>query len=295
MRRFGLFLLIPLFTASSALAEATPRRGTHDPRVRIATYQEGQVFRLNVSLTHVTTIEFGEGETIRSILAGDTEGFELDGVPGGQVFAIKPLAARESACHGTIKTLSDERRHEPAKPLLPHKAREDLVPTTDTAHQHNAARLGFEHCRKFLSELPAEAEAAYRILAVVRHTRCDLFRVALRIGAQVFTGLGFDERGSVDTGSSRGQRGKQPVIGRKAGPQQQRHRVRAFCHAASLDPPLAYVDAARIRSKRWRTLSPAVSSSSRRNFRTTRFEAHCHRCSNRVIRGSDRVRTSTVG
>ena len=58
----------------------------------LATYQEGQVYRLNVSLTHVTTIEFGEGESIRSIIAGDTEGFEIDGVPGGQAFAIKPVA-----------------------------------------------------------------------------------------------------------------------------------------------------------------------------------------------------------
>ena len=92
MARVGLGILIFIFTASTALAEATPRRGPNDARVRIATYQEGQVFRLNVSLTHVTTIEFGTGETIRSILAGDTEGFELDGVPGGQAFAIKPLA-----------------------------------------------------------------------------------------------------------------------------------------------------------------------------------------------------------
>ena len=92
MARVGLGILVLIFTASTALAEATPRRGPNDARVRIATYQEGQVFRLNVSLTHVTTIEFGTGETIRSILAGDTEGFELDGVPGGQAFAIKPLA-----------------------------------------------------------------------------------------------------------------------------------------------------------------------------------------------------------
>lgn len=92
MARVGLAILIIIFTASTALAEATPRRGPNDARVRIATYQESQVFRLNVSLTHVTTIEFGTGETIRSILAGDTEGFELDGVPGGQAFAIKPLA-----------------------------------------------------------------------------------------------------------------------------------------------------------------------------------------------------------
>ena len=78
--------------AGVAAAEAVPRGGPNDSRVRIATYQVGQVYRLSVSLTHVTTIEFGEGESIRSIIAGDTEGFEIDGVPGGRAFAIKPLA-----------------------------------------------------------------------------------------------------------------------------------------------------------------------------------------------------------
>jgi len=85
---FACLVLIPAI----AIAEAIPRGGPNDNRVRVATYQEGQVYRLNVSLTHVTTIEFGEGESIRSIIAGDTEGFEIDGVPGGQAFAIKPLA-----------------------------------------------------------------------------------------------------------------------------------------------------------------------------------------------------------
>ena len=60
--------------------------------MRLATYQERQVYRLSVSLTHVTTVEFGEGESNRSIIAGDAEGFEIDGVPGGQAFAIKPVA-----------------------------------------------------------------------------------------------------------------------------------------------------------------------------------------------------------
>jgi len=78
--------------AELVVAEAIPRSGSNDQRVRIATYQDEQVYRLNVSLSHVTTIEFGEGESIRSILAGDTEGFEIDGVPGGRAFAIKPVA-----------------------------------------------------------------------------------------------------------------------------------------------------------------------------------------------------------
>lgn len=85
-------VLVVALLPDLASAEAIPRGGPHDSRVRLATYQEGQVYRLSVSLTHVTTVEFGTGESIRSIIAGDTEGFEIDGVPGGQAFAIKPVA-----------------------------------------------------------------------------------------------------------------------------------------------------------------------------------------------------------
>ncbi|HQU67316.1 MAG TPA: TrbG/VirB9 family P-type conjugative transfer protein [Albidovulum sp.] len=84
--------LILLGTVSLAGAEAVPASGTNDRRVRVAKFLEGQVYKLSTSLTHVTSVEFGEGESIRSILAGDTEGFEIDGVPGGRAFALKPLA-----------------------------------------------------------------------------------------------------------------------------------------------------------------------------------------------------------
>ena len=79
--------------ASSAVAENTPRRGPLDNRVRIATWAEGQVYRVVTTLTRVTTVEFGTGETIQSIIAGDTVGFQFDGVPGGRAFAIKPTAS----------------------------------------------------------------------------------------------------------------------------------------------------------------------------------------------------------
>lgn len=88
----GLLAFLLFLLPGLAFAEAIPRGGPNDSRVRLATYQGAQVYRLSVSLTHVTTIEFGEGESIRSIIAGDTEGFEIDGVPGGQAFAIKPVA-----------------------------------------------------------------------------------------------------------------------------------------------------------------------------------------------------------
>ena len=79
--------------ALPAFAETTPRPGSHDSRVRVATWTEGQVYRVVTNLTRVTSIEFGEGETIRSIIAGDTAGFQFDGVPGGRAFAIKPVAS----------------------------------------------------------------------------------------------------------------------------------------------------------------------------------------------------------
>ncbi|MCB1357402.1 MAG: TrbG/VirB9 family P-type conjugative transfer protein [Maritimibacter sp.] len=90
------------------MAEAIPRGGANDHRVRIATYQDGQVYRLSVSLTHVTSIEFGEGESIRSIIAGDTEGFEIDGVPGGRAFAIKPLSR---AVHTNVTVYTNRRSY----------------------------------------------------------------------------------------------------------------------------------------------------------------------------------------
>jgi type IV secretion system protein VirB9 len=79
--------------APAVLAETTPRPGSHDNRVRVATWEQGQVYRVVTTLTRVTTVEFGIGETIRSIIAGDTVGFQFDGVPGGRAFAIKPTAS----------------------------------------------------------------------------------------------------------------------------------------------------------------------------------------------------------
>lgn len=84
--------LVAAALGSAAWAEATPDRGRHDPRVRVAHYVDGQVYRIATTILNVTTVEFGPGETIASIVAGDTEGFLLDGVPGGRAFAVKPVA-----------------------------------------------------------------------------------------------------------------------------------------------------------------------------------------------------------
>lgn len=74
-----------------AQAEVTPRAGAHDNRVRMAHYVDGQVYRINTTVMKVTSIEFGADEEIVSIVAGDTEGFQFDAVPGGRAMVVKPM------------------------------------------------------------------------------------------------------------------------------------------------------------------------------------------------------------
>lgn len=126
--------------AAPALAEYIPRSGGNDNRVRVATYQDGQVYRLSVSLTHVTTVEFGQGETIRSIIAGDTEGFQLDGVPGGRAFAVKPNAR---GVHTNITVYTNRRSYyfnvteasSPTYYVVQFRYPEDTVRTTNAVAQ----------------------------------------------------------------------------------------------------------------------------------------------------------------
>ena len=85
-------LLISI-TALPALAETAPKPGSHDARVTYATYQEGQVYRINTRLRNVTLVELGEGEKIQSIAIGDLESFKIDKLERANLFIIKPVVA----------------------------------------------------------------------------------------------------------------------------------------------------------------------------------------------------------
>ncbi|SFD14624.1 TrbG/VirB9 family P-type conjugative transfer protein [Tropicimonas isoalkanivorans] len=84
--------LAALLCALPAAAETIPAATRLDPRVRMTHYVDGQVYTLRVSLTRATTVEFGPGERIVSLVAGDTESFLFETIPGGRVFAIKPTS-----------------------------------------------------------------------------------------------------------------------------------------------------------------------------------------------------------
>lgn len=52
----SLALTLALGLATGAHAEATPPRGNHDARVRVAAYVDGEVYRIATTLLNVTTI-----------------------------------------------------------------------------------------------------------------------------------------------------------------------------------------------------------------------------------------------
>ena len=85
--------LLASLTSLPAFAETAPKPGSHDARVTYATYQEGQVYRINTRLRNVTLVELGEGEKIQSIAIGDLESFKIDKLERANLFIIKPVVA----------------------------------------------------------------------------------------------------------------------------------------------------------------------------------------------------------
>lgn len=89
MRRLAPILVLG-FVASGALAETLPQRGVHDARIRTVLWRPDDVVRIETALRHITAIEFGRGEMIRAILAGDSESFELVRLKSGETLSVKP-------------------------------------------------------------------------------------------------------------------------------------------------------------------------------------------------------------
>ena len=85
--------LLASLTALPAFSETAPKPGSHDARVTYATYQEGQVYRINTRLRNVTLVELGIGEQIQSIAIGDLESFKIDKLERANLFIIKPVVA----------------------------------------------------------------------------------------------------------------------------------------------------------------------------------------------------------
>ena len=90
-------LLAGASAPSPVLAEATPRGGATDARIRTAVYDPDQVYVIETDLAHATTIRLGPGERFAAVAVGDTESFQVDPIPElGNVVIVKPHVAGAS-------------------------------------------------------------------------------------------------------------------------------------------------------------------------------------------------------
>lgn len=75
----------------AALAETAPRSYSADPRIRYYTYSEHDVYRLDVYMRFITSIQFASGENIESVQVGDSASWQIVRLNRGDVLSVKPL------------------------------------------------------------------------------------------------------------------------------------------------------------------------------------------------------------
>jgi type IV secretion system protein VirB9 len=90
MSRYGALGLLAL-VLSTASAETLPTKGTVDPRIRTATYNADEVYKLTGVVGYVIELIFEEGEVFTGKAGGDLEAVTIDGYQN-QVH-IKPKVA----------------------------------------------------------------------------------------------------------------------------------------------------------------------------------------------------------
>ncbi|WP_247808734.1 MULTISPECIES: TrbG/VirB9 family P-type conjugative transfer protein [unclassified Bradyrhizobium] len=76
---------------SAVLAEQSPKAAASDRRIKRYVYDENNVYKLDLYLKSITAIQFAQGETIESILIGDSASWEVIKLKVGNVMSVKPI------------------------------------------------------------------------------------------------------------------------------------------------------------------------------------------------------------
>jgi len=86
-------LLAPALTllAFPLAAETRPRAFPEDPRIRWYSYDEHQVYRLDVFMRYITALQFAPGENVESVQVGDSASWQIVRLSRGDVLSVKPL------------------------------------------------------------------------------------------------------------------------------------------------------------------------------------------------------------
>lgn len=89
-----------------ALAEATPRAGPLDPRVRQIRFQKDQVVAIDATYGISTMLVFADGEKIESIAVGDSVAWRVEPNKRGNIIFLKPV---ESNAATNMNVVTDKR------------------------------------------------------------------------------------------------------------------------------------------------------------------------------------------
>jgi type IV secretion system protein VirB9 len=89
-----------------ALADTTPVSLPVDPRIRQFVYDENTVYRLDVHMRFITSIQFAPGEIVESIQIGDSASWQILRLDRGDVVSVKPLIER---AHTNMTVMTDRR------------------------------------------------------------------------------------------------------------------------------------------------------------------------------------------
>jgi len=105
MKVFLLAAAVLSMHAKMCSAETIPAKGVTDPRIRVAAYDDGQVYKLRGFIGYQIDLEFALGETFVGLGAGDIDGLSFVG-EDNHLF-LKPKAPRVA----TNITVLTNRRH----------------------------------------------------------------------------------------------------------------------------------------------------------------------------------------
>ncbi|UGA49004.1 TrbG/VirB9 family P-type conjugative transfer protein (plasmid) [Bradyrhizobium quebecense] len=86
---FSLIVLVAFLSAVKA--EQSPKAAASDWRIKRYVYDENNVYKLDLYLKSITAIQFAQGETIESILVGDSASWEVVKLKVGNVMSVKPI------------------------------------------------------------------------------------------------------------------------------------------------------------------------------------------------------------
>ena len=90
----------------SALAEATPRAGPNDARIRHIRFQKDQVVAIDATFGISTMIVFGDTEKIESIAVGDSVSWRVEPNKRGNIIFLKPVEANAAT---NMNVVTDKR------------------------------------------------------------------------------------------------------------------------------------------------------------------------------------------